>query len=119
MAVKKNTQYGSINISNEAIASVVADAVLECYGIVGIAKKSSIHETIIEILKRGSYSNGIFVAQDKNFVSIDLYVVVAYNVKITEVLGEVQKRVKYVAEKTFGIKVKAVNVFAQSLKKVD
>ena len=39
MALNKKTDYGIINISNKAIASVVADAALECYGVVGITKK--------------------------------------------------------------------------------
>lgn len=119
MAIKRNTKFGTINISNEAIASVASDAVLECYGIVGLVKKNSIHETIIEILKRGNYSNGIFISQDRNSVSISIYVVVAHDIKITEILSEVQKKVKYIVEKTFGIKVKNVNVFAQSLAKED
>ena len=40
--VKTKTKFGSINISNDAIASVAADAVLQCYGVVGVAKKNSI-----------------------------------------------------------------------------
>lgn len=120
MPIKKTNQFGKINISNEAIASVAADSVLECYGVVGISKKTSIHEAIIEILKRGNFSDGVFVSQDsKNNVYVDVYVSVAYDVKITEVLREVQNRVKYILEKTFEVKVKKVNVYAQSLKKVD
>ncbi len=119
MPVKRNTKYGGIIITNEAIASVVADAVLSCYGVVGIAKKSSTHEAIIEILKNGSFSEGVFVKQDKTKVSIDLYVVIAFDVKITEILFEIQKRVKYLVNKTFKVDVYKVNVYAQSLKKVN
>ncbi len=119
MPVKRNTKYGGILISNEAIANVVADAVLSCYGVVGISKRSSTHEAIIEILKNGSFSQGVFVKQEKNKVSIDLYVVIAFDVKITEVLFEIQKRVKYCVSKTFNVDVFKVNVYAHSLKKVN
>ncbi len=119
MPIKKKTKYGAIDISNEAIASTVADAIASCYGVVGIAKKSSTHEAIIELLKNGSFSEGVFVSQDKRTVSIDLYIVIAFDVKITEVLFEVQKRVKYIVKKTFNIDVKYVNVYATSLKKVN
>lgn len=119
MNIKKQTKYGAINISNEAIASVVVDALSSCYGVVGIAKKSSLHETIIEILKKGSFSEGVFVSKDKKGVLVDIYLVVAYDVKITEVLLEVQKRVKYVLMKTFNFKNLKVNVYAHSLKKVN
>ncbi len=116
MTVKTKTKFGSINISNDAIASVAADAVLQCYGVVGVAKKNSI---IAEILKKDNLSKGVIVSQDKKGIEIDLYLVIAFNVKITEVLNEVQKRVKYVLEKTFEIKVKKVNIFAQNLKRID
>ena len=119
MSIEKKTKYGAIDIANEAIASTVADALTSCYGVVGIARKSATHEAIIEILKNGSFSQGVFVSQDKKSVSIDLYVVVAFDVKITEVLHEVQKRVKYVVKKIYNIDVKFVNAYAQSLKKVN
>lgn len=119
MAIKTKTKFGAITISNDAIASVAADAVLQCYGIVGIGRKNSLNNTIVEILKKGSFTQGVIASQDKNLITIDLYVVVAFDVKITEVLCEVQKRVKYVLEKTFETKVKSVNVFAQNLKRID
>ena len=119
MTIETKTKYGSISISNEAIADVVSDAVLSCYGVVGIAKRNSLRETIIEIAKKGNFSQGIFVSQDKRNVTIDLYVVIAYDVKITEVLLEVQKRVKYIVSKTFNLSIKKINVFALSLKKVN
>ena len=119
MTIETKTKYGSISISNEAIADVASDAVLSCYGVVGIAKRNSLRETIIEIAKKGNFSQGIFVSQDKRNVTIDLYVVIAYDVKITEVLLEVQKRVKYIVSKTFNLSIKKINVFAHSLKKVN
>ena len=119
MAIKTKTQYGMINITNEAVASITADAVLSCYGVVGIAKKSALHEVLSEVLKSKSFSQGIFVKQDKKNIDIDVYVYISFDVKITEVLCEIQKRVRYVVEKSFDIKVKKVNVFAQGIKRID
>ena len=118
MALNKKTALGGISISNKAIASVVASATMECYGVVGLAAKTAVHEKIYDLLKKDNYSKGVFVTKDLKSFSIDVYVAVAYDVKITEVLREVQKRVKYVVEKQFEVKIKAVNVFAQTLKKV-
>lgn len=118
MALNKKTALGGISISNKAIASVVASATMECYGVVGLAAKTAVHEKIYDLLKKDDYSKGVFVTTDLRGYAIDLYVVVAYGTKITEVLREVQKKVKYVVEKQFEIKLRAVNVYAQSLKKV-
>ena len=65
MTIETKTKYGSISISNEAIADVVSDAVLSCCGVVGIAKRNSLREAIIEIAKKGNFSQGIF---SKNYL---------------------------------------------------
>ena len=36
MALTKENEYGSINISNSALASVAGDSASECYGVVGL-----------------------------------------------------------------------------------
>lgn len=118
MALNKKTALGGISISNKAIASVVASATMECYGVVGLAAKTAVHEKIYDLLKKDDYSKGVFVTNEHKGFSIDLYVVIAHDVKITEVLREVQKKVKFVVEKQFEVKINSVNVFAQSLKKV-
>lgn len=119
MALSKKTTYGGITISNKAIASVVANAAMECYGVVGLTYKNSVHKTFYELLEKDYLSKGISVSGDHDSYSISIYLIIAYDVKITEVLREVQKKVKYDVEKQFDIKIKGVNVFAQSLKKVD
>lgn len=118
MTVKTKTKFGSINITNEAVASTIADVVLMCYGVVGLASKSAVREKVVKLLKKGNFSDGVIVSQIKKSVTIDVYLVIAYDVKITEVLCEVQKRVKYIVKKTFALEVKKINVYAHSLKKV-
>lgn len=119
MSIKKKNNLGQIQISNEAIASVVADATLECYGVVGIANKERIRNKISSLLSKKDYSKGVFASQEKNCIVISLYIVVAFGCKVTEVMCEVQKKVKYVLEKTFEITVKRVDVYTQSLQKIE
>jgi len=115
MAINKKNQFGQINISLEAIATVAGNAALECYGVRGIAPRSYVHEKIGTILKNENFSKGIVVEKVGSSYSIRLYLVVARKVKITEVLTGVQDKVKYDLEKTFGIKVKKLDVYANDL----
>lgn len=119
MPVTKATQYGQINISAEAITKVVADAALECYGVVGLASKNALRDNIIVLLKMDNLAKGVVVAKERSGYAIDIYLVIAYGIKITEVLSEVQKKVRYVLERTFAVKFKKINVYAQSLERVD
>ena len=119
MAVTKKITHGRINITSKAIATVVANAALECYGVVGLASKGNIASKIQAILSKDEYLKGVIVAQERTSVTISLYLVIAKGVKVTEVLSEVQKKVNYVVSKTFDLKIKKVNVYAVSLRKID
>lgn len=116
MTIDKQTPYGGINISMEAIGAIAGSAAMECYGVVGLSSKNSIRENINDLLKRESYYKGVSPRKTKDGFAVDIYIIVAYGVKITEVVAEVQKRVKYVLEKTFDIKFKSINVYVQGLK---
>jgi uncharacterized alkaline shock family protein YloU len=52
----------------------------------------------------------------KKGYEIDVFLLCAYGVKLPEVCSEVQKKVKYDLEKTFGMKFAAVNVYVQDIK---
>ena len=116
MTIDKQTPYGGINISMEAIGAVAGSATTECYGVVGMSSKNSIRENINEMLTKENYYKGVKPQKTKEGYEVDLYIIVAYGVKITEVVTEVQKKVKYVLEKTFDLKFKAINVYVQGIK---
>lgn len=115
MSIEQKTPLGSIHLSTDAIAMVVASAALECYGVAGIAKKNSVLDDVAKLLKQPDFSKGIFVRKNKTTFSVDLYIIVAQGVKITEVVTEVQKKVRYDLEKTFQIKFSLINVFVASI----
>lgn len=119
MSVNKKTEYGKINITSKAIATVVANAALDCYGVIGLASKGGLAKKIQSILAKDDYLKGVSIFQTKTSVSISVYLVLAKGVKVTEILSEVQKKVRYVTSKTFDLKVNKVNVYAVSLRKID
>jgi len=119
MNIDKSTKYGSINISPEAIISVAIDATLQCYGVVGMANKKNFVDEIDGLLKKANFSKGVIARKTKtNTFEIDLFIIVAYGVRVTEVAAEVQKKVRYDLEQKFNIKFKAINVYVQRIKNI-
>jgi uncharacterized alkaline shock family protein YloU len=103
----------------EAIASIAGEAASEVYGVVGLASRNSLRENINELLKKDDYIKGVYCRKSKKQgYEVDVYIYVAYGVKITEVVTEVQKKVKYVLERTFQIPFAHVNVFVQDIKEI-
>ncbi len=118
MTLDKQTPYGAINISLDAIASIAGSAAVECYGVIGMSSKDSKASKSYNGLKKDNFSEGVTAKKGKDGYEVDLYIVVAYGVKVTEVIAEVQKKVKYILEKTFDIKFKSINVYVQEIKQI-
>lgn len=116
MAITKNTQYGNINIAIEAIASLAGGVVSECYGVVGMASQKIFKDGLAELLKKENYAKGVVVRQNNDQLELDLYIIVSHGVKISEVVSEVQKRVKYALEQSLELDFNVINVYVQGVK---
>jgi uncharacterized alkaline shock family protein YloU len=116
MAVKIKTQFGEIDISNEVIATVVGGAATEIFGIVGMASKNQIRDNLNDILKKENYSRGVIIRQEDNGVIVDVYIVVSYGTRISEVSRNVQEKVKYDLETMLDLSAQAVNVYVQGVR---
>ncbi len=116
MTISRNTQFGSVNITIDAIASLAGGVVSECYGVVGMASQKLVKDGIAELLKKENYAKGVVVRQKDDELQLDLYIIVSYGVKISEVVKEVQSRVKYSLEKTLELEFTKVNVYVQDVK---
>ena len=118
MTVEKKTNYGSISVSEEAVASLAGGVITESYGVDGIASKQILKDGWAELLKKENYTKGVVVRNGKAGLEIDLYIVVSFGVKISEVVTEAQKKVKYMLEKSLSQEVAQVNVFVQGVRVV-
>ena len=116
MALEIKNDLGHVSISDDVIASVAGGTAVSCYGIIGMASKNQVKDGITEILGKENYSKGIKVKKDDGKLVIDLYIIVMYGTKISEIANNVQSSVKYQIEKTLGVKVDEVNIFIQGIK---
>ncbi len=107
---KKN----EINLKKE-IANLIGDIVKECYGVVGLTKVRSIKNQLV-ILKKENYVDGVLIFKNKDGkYDIDVHLIVAYGVKISEVVNEVSKRIAYEANKKYGNIFNKINVYVDDL----
>jgi uncharacterized alkaline shock family protein YloU len=116
MSLELKTQYGSIEISTEVIATIAGGAAVDCYGIVGMASKNQIKDGITEILRKENFTKGVIVRNSGEDVHIDMYIIVSYGTKISEVANNVQNKVKYTLDQTLGLSIDSVNIFVQGVK---
>jgi len=110
----KDEKLGMIDISSTVVTTVASQAINQCYGVVGMANKSLV-DGIANLLVRDN-RRGIEVSLENNEISIDVYVIVEYGVRIRAVAESIQNTVKFHVEKALGLPVQAVNVYVQGLR---
>ena len=105
---------GMIDISTTAVTTIASQAINQCYGVVGMANKN-LANGIAKLLSRDS-KRGIDVTIENNEITVDVYVIVEYGVRIRAVAESIQHTVKFHVEKSLGMTVSEVNVFVQGLR---
>ena len=112
---------GRIEVAPQAIASIAGLVVLESYGVVGMAPKDSwnrerIQEYMAALLPSANFRRGAEIKSHDGGIIIDLFVIVEYGTRISEVAQGIKNRVKYVVERDTGLRVEQVNVHVQGLR---
>jgi len=106
---------GHIHMSPQAIATLASMAVMDCYGVVGMTNKNLAGD-LAEILQKDSWRRGVEVNMRGDQIVIDLYVVLEYGLRLSEVAHNIMSTVKYKVEKALGVPVGEVNIHIQGVR---
>jgi len=101
-------ELGRLTVSREAVAEIVAETALGCYGVVGLTAGSRV--------KRVFRREGIQVEGDARGLRIELHVVVEHGLNLAEVAATVRSQVAYEVERLAGFPVAAVEVVIQRVR---
>ena len=103
-----DTARGTVTISRDVIADVVAETAARCYGVVGLSSASR----VARMLRR----EGVGVVGDSSGLRIELHVVVEHGLNLAEVAATVRSQVAYEVERIVGLPVSAVEVVIQNVR---
>ena len=107
--ITQNQEGGNVLISEDVIASIVANAINDVEGIVGLSVKPG--ADIADMIGKKNWGKGmkITIAED-DALFIDCNVNVGYGQSVVTVAKSVQDAVTAAVESMAGVKVSAVNV---------
>jgi Uncharacterized protein conserved in bacteria len=111
----KSNELGDITVTRELVETLAGLAALDCYGLVGMVPQN-IQTGISNILGIDSIRKGVQVSSNESGLVIDVYVIVGYGIKITEVAANVMQKVTYVLENNAELPVDKVNVNVKGVK---
>ncbi|HEV3103163.1 MAG TPA: Asp23/Gls24 family envelope stress response protein [Candidatus Dormibacteraeota bacterium] len=115
MALGQAQRWGRIEVFPSAVAAIAAHAALGCYGVSGMAARG-LRDGVAELVRRESVDRGVEVIEVEGGLSIDLYVIVQYGMRISEVAHNLQETVKFDVERAVNVPVVEVNVNVQGVK---
>jgi uncharacterized alkaline shock family protein YloU len=101
-------ELGRLTISREAVAEIVAETALGCYGVVGHSAGTRV--------KRLFRREGISVEGDAKGLRIELHVVIEHGLNLAEVAATVRSQVGYEVTRLTGLQVAAVEVVIQRVR---
>ena len=113
--MKLQTELGEIRISSEVFTAVTGSAATNCYGVKGMAVRSTT-DGLVHLLKRESMAKGVKVSyHEDGTVSIELHIIVENGVNLVAVCRSIMSEVRYVVNKNTGVTVRDVNVCVDSM----
>ena len=107
--VTQTRENGSVLISEDVITTIVAHAVEEVEGVVGLNAKPA--ADINEMIGKKGWGKGLKITiGEEDALTIDCNVNVAYGQSVVSVANAVQEAVSNALESMAGVKIAAVNV---------
>ena len=109
----ENVKYGTVKIANEVVAIIAGLAATEIDGVAGMS--GGITGGITELLGMKNLSKGVKVEVGEKEAAIDIFIVVKYGFKISEVASSVQQKVKDTVETMTGLDAVEINVHVEGV----
>ena len=109
----EHTEWGDIQISDQALAAIVGIATREFSDIVGM--ESTLIHDISSMFGKDPNTLGVSIDSNENEVKVDLYLRVKYGLRIPDLTLRLQEAVRSTLEKYTGVTVLAINVYVQSI----
>ena len=107
--ITQNQENGSVMISENVVAAIVAASLTEVEGIGSLGIKPGIGIADFDSKKHWGKSLKVLIAED-NTITIDCGLMVRYGYSVVDVATAVQQAVTANVESTTGVKVTEVNV---------
>ena len=114
-ALREARERGRIEVFPGVVAAIAGHASIGCYGIMGMATRG-LRDGVATLLRRENLHRGVEVQEIDGQLIIDVYVVVLYGIRITEVAHNLQTAVRFEVERATGVPVSEVNVFVQGVR---
>lgn len=109
-------RLGIIDISEGYLSKLIGNAVVSCFGVVGMVPSTQKQKLFSIVSKEEQLDTGIRVIGGINGLTVELHIVVTYGMNINAIAASITEKVKYVVLENTGIEVDRVIVKVDGIK---
>ncbi len=113
-ALRRARRWGRIEVLPAVVGALAAHAALGCYGVHAMAARG-LRDGFAERLRRDNLHRGVDVREVEGGLAVDIFVVVQYGMRISEVARNLQEAVRFELQRSVGVPVAQVNVNVQGV----
>ena len=113
--VKIMTEYGTVTLDADVIASIAGAAATNCFGVKGMTH-TSVKDGIVYLLKREAMTKGVKVTEKEDKIDLELHIAVDHGINIGAVCKSIISEVRYNVERLAGVPVENIDVCVDSIR---
>ena len=113
--IQHNNDRGYVHVGTDVYVEIAGNAAANCFGVKGMAARS-MRDGMYQLLRRESMSKGVRVTFFADgAIAIDLHIIVDHGVNLAALGSSIISEVSYMVTKHTGTRVRAVNVYVDSM----
>ena len=113
--IRHENENGSVNVSTSVYTDIVGTAVINCFGVKGMAYRS-MTDGLVHLLRREAMSKGVrIIPHEEGDISIELHIVVEHGVNIAAVCRSIINQVRYMVSENTGASIRSIDVCVDSM----
>ena len=112
------TELGTIDVAKEVLATHIGLSATNCFGVVGMSSKT-LKDGFATLLGRDSVSRGVEIIEKDDSLQVNVYIIVGYGTKISEIANNVINRIQYNVREYLGLELDNINMVVQGVRILD
>lgn len=112
------TELGNVEVAKEVLATYIGLSAANCFGVVGMSSKT-LKDGFATLLGRDSVSRGVEISEKDGELVANVYIIVGYGTKISEIANNVIQRIQYNVREYLGLSLAGINLMVQGVRILD
>lgn len=106
---------GTIGLSKQYLTELITHTATNCFGVAGISDRNN-RQTFLRLLSGGGPERSLKLKYNKQFLEIDLHILMVYGVNMTETVRSIKHKIRYTLEELTELEVGRINIFVDGIK---